>query len=225
MAQLPPPENSLKSLPLLHARSLYKRDSLVGGHVIMLGPSAENAAAAKAALSAFPGGMQIGGGITPSNAAEFIQAGASHVIVTSFAFRNGALDMAALQQLVDTVGRDRLVLDLSCRRRKRRRVDEEAPVEGAAATPVAEAAASVAVVAPSHTIYPSTSDSGRPHPPDAEEANGSDCEYAVVTDRWQRWTRVVVNPNNLAMLGQFCAEFLVHGVDVEGLRWVLPLSL
>ena len=95
---------------------LYSQDGLRGGHVIMLGPG--NEAAAKAALRAFPGGLQVGGGITPANAREYLDAGASHVIVTSYVFRDGCLDESRLAEMVAAVGRERLVLDLSCRRRE-----------------------------------------------------------------------------------------------------------
>jgi phosphoribosylformimino-5-aminoimidazole carboxamide ribotide isomerase len=94
---------------------LYKRDGLAGGHVIMLGPG--NEAEARAALAAFPGGLQIGGGINPDNARSWLDAGASHVIVTSWVFREGRVDWERLGELVQTVGRGRLVLDLSCRKR------------------------------------------------------------------------------------------------------------
>ena len=95
---------------------MYKRDSLDGGHVIMLGPGNEEAA--KAALGAYPGGLQVGGGITPANANAYLGAGASHVIVTSYVFREGRLDAERLAELVSAVGKERLVLDLSCRRRE-----------------------------------------------------------------------------------------------------------
>ncbi|KAL1516023.1 hypothetical protein AB1Y20_002636 [Prymnesium parvum] len=94
----------------------YRRDELDGGHVIMLGHGNEQAA--KAALRAFPGGMQVGGGINPTNAAEYLDAGASHVIVTSYVFREGKLDEERLAEMVAAVGKERLVLDLSCRRRE-----------------------------------------------------------------------------------------------------------
>lgn len=94
---------------------LYKRDGLPGGHVIMLGPGNEEAA--KAALRAYPGGLQVGGGITPANAAGYLEAGASHIIVTSYVFRDGVLDEGRLAEVVAAVGRERLVLDLSCRRK------------------------------------------------------------------------------------------------------------
>jgi phosphoribosylformimino-5-aminoimidazole carboxamide ribotide isomerase len=81
----------------------------------MLGPGNEEAAVA--ALRAFPGGMQIGGGVTSDNARRYLDAGASHVIVTSYVFREGHIDRDRLNQMVKTVGKDRLVLDLSCRRR------------------------------------------------------------------------------------------------------------
>ncbi len=93
----------------------YRRDALTGGHVVMLGPG--NEMPARAALAAYPDGLQIGGGITSGNAAGWLASGASHVIVTSWVFREGRLDEERLRELVGIVGRDRLVLDLSCRRR------------------------------------------------------------------------------------------------------------
>ena len=139
---------------------MYRVDDLPGGHVIMLGPG--NEAAAISALGAYPGGLQVGGGISPENSARYLEAGASHVIVTSWVFNGGRLDEARLEEMVRVVGRDRLVLDLSCRRR---------------------------------------GDS-----------------YLVVTNRWQRFTELVVDQNSLRKLAEFCDEFLVHGVDVEGKR-------
>jgi phosphoribosylformimino-5-aminoimidazole carboxamide ribotide isomerase len=94
---------------------LYRRDGLAGGHVIMLGPG--NEAEARAALAAFPGGLQIGGGVNPQNARGWLDAGASHVIVTSWVFREGSVDWERLGELVKTAGKNRLVLDLSCRKR------------------------------------------------------------------------------------------------------------
>ena len=93
---------------------LYKKDGIKGGHVIMLGKG--NESAAKDALSAYPGGMQVGGGINAQNALEYIQAGASHVIVTSWIFPDGKLDRSRLDELVKTVGKEHLILDLSCKR-------------------------------------------------------------------------------------------------------------
>lgn len=93
---------------------LYKKDGIRGGHVIMLGKG--NVDAAKAALAAYPGGLQVGGGITADNALEYLDAGASHVIVTSWIFPEGKLDRERLERLSKTVGRNRLVLDLSCKR-------------------------------------------------------------------------------------------------------------
>lgn len=94
---------------------LYRGDQLRGGHVIQLGPG--NEAAARAALAAYPGGLHLGGGVTADNAPDWLAAGASHVIVTSWVFRDGHLDADRLQRLVQTIGRERLVLDLSCRKR------------------------------------------------------------------------------------------------------------
>jgi phosphoribosylformimino-5-aminoimidazole carboxamide ribotide isomerase len=138
---------------------LYRRDDLRGGHVIMLG--AGNETEARAALKTFPGGLQIGGGINSENARGWLDVGASHVIVTSWVFREGRVDWARLDELVKTIGKEKLVLDLSCRKR------------------------------------------------------GDD--YFVVTDRWQKFTELVVSAETLKKFSNFCAEFLIHAVDVEGL--------
>jgi phosphoribosylformimino-5-aminoimidazole carboxamide ribotide isomerase len=93
----------------------YRADGLTGGHLIKLGPG--NDAAAREALAAYPGGLQIGGGITAENAPGWLEAGASHVIVTSWLFDSeNKLSTSRLQQLTREVGRERIVLDLSCRR-------------------------------------------------------------------------------------------------------------
>jgi len=94
---------------------LYQRDGLRGGHVIQLG--AGNDAQARAALAAYPGGLHLGGGVNAQNAPAWLEAGASHVIVTSWVFREGRVDWARLDELVKLIGRRRLVLDLSCRKR------------------------------------------------------------------------------------------------------------
>jgi phosphoribosylformimino-5-aminoimidazole carboxamide ribotide isomerase len=138
---------------------LYRRDGLKGGHIIMLGPG--NEAEAHQALRAYPGGMQIGGGINAENAMTWLRAGASHVIVTSWIFRDGHAHWERAAKLKALIGRNRLVLDLSCRRRGE--------------------------------------------------------QYFVVTDRWQKWTELAINSETLVKLADYCAEFLVHAVDVEGL--------
>jgi phosphoribosylformimino-5-aminoimidazole carboxamide ribotide isomerase len=109
-----PRENFVSTLPPAHYAALYRKDDLRGGHVIMLGPG--NDTAAREALAAWPGGMQVGGGITPSNAAAWLDAGASEVIVTSWIFEaDGRFSEEKLAALVAAVGSERLVLDLSCR--------------------------------------------------------------------------------------------------------------
>lgn len=138
----------------------YRADRLPGGHIIALGPGNEEAALA--ALRAFPGGMQMGGGVNPENAGRYLDAGASHVIVTSYVFREGRVDTERLDNMVAAVGKERLVLDLSCRKR--------------------------------------------------------DGEYWVVTDRWQNFTAVKPDAATLEWLAEYCDEFLVHAVDVEGKR-------
>lgn len=149
--------------------SMYQADGLYGGHVIMLGADEGSRKAAMEATAAFPGGLHVGGGINASNAMDFIDAGASHVIVTSFVFRDGILDEERLQQLVKLVGKERLVLDLSCRAR--------------------------------------------------------DGQYWVVTDRWQKFSGLSVTPDTLNKLAHSCDEFLVHGVDVEGMKLGIDLEL
>jgi phosphoribosylformimino-5-aminoimidazole carboxamide ribotide isomerase len=94
---------------------MYKRDSLYGGHVIMLGPGNENAA--RKAFQAFPQGLQAGGGITPENAQYWLDQGAAAIIVTSYVFKKGRIFAERLKEMRDLVGRDRLVIDLSCRKR------------------------------------------------------------------------------------------------------------
>jgi phosphoribosylformimino-5-aminoimidazole carboxamide ribotide isomerase len=94
---------------------LYRKDNLRGGHVIMLGPG--NTDAARQALAAYPGGLQVGGGINCDNALEWLEAGASHVILTSYIFTGGELKQERLDKIFDMIGRGKLVLDLSCRLR------------------------------------------------------------------------------------------------------------
>ena len=149
--------------PAADYAKMYQRDRLLGGHVIMLGPGNEEAA--KSAVQAYPGGLQVGGGIDEANAKKWLDFGASHVIVTSYIFSDGQLHMERLQKLVDVCGgKHRLVLDLSCRRKP-------------------------------------------------EDAQG---DYYVVTNKWQSFTDFTVTPENLQSLANYCDEFLVHGVDVEG---------
>jgi phosphoribosylformimino-5-aminoimidazole carboxamide ribotide isomerase len=138
---------------------MYRRDGLAGGHVIMLGPG--NETEARAALAAYPAGLQIGGGVNLENAMDWLDAGASHVIVTSWVFQDGKVNWDRLEQLKQRIGSARLVLDLSCRKR--------------------------------------------------------DAQYYVVTDRWQKFTDLVLSKQTLEKFASSCAEFLIHAVDVEGL--------
>lgn len=151
--------NFVSDRPAAWYAGLYRQDGLKGGHVIMLGPG--NDSEARAALQAYPGGLQIGGGVNLGNAHAWLDAGASHVIVTSWVFRGGQVDWERFSQLVGAIGKQRLVLDLSCRLRG----------EG----------------------------------------------YFVVTDRWQKFTDLAINRESLEKLAAWCAEFLIHAVDVEGL--------
>ena len=159
--------NFVSDRPARWYADLYRRDNLRGGHVILLGPG--NESAAREALAAFPGGLHLGGGVNPDNARAWLDAGASHVIVTSWVFREGRLDWDRLKQLTAAIGRERLVLDLSCRRK--------------------------------------------------------DGDYYVVTDRWQKFTELKISPETLKQLSAWCAEFLVHAADVEGLCRGVDLEL
>ncbi|PIX49729.1 MAG: phosphoribosylformimino-5-aminoimidazole carboxamide ribotide isomerase [Armatimonadetes bacterium CG_4_8_14_3_um_filter_66_20] len=108
-------ENFVADRPAAAFARLYREDGLPGGHVILLGPGNEDEALS--ALRAYPGGLQVGGGLNPDNAQRFLDAGASHVIVTSYVFRAGRIDSDNLRRMVEAVSKERLVLDLSCRRR------------------------------------------------------------------------------------------------------------
>ena len=107
-----------KDKPASWYAELYKRDGLKGGHIIMLkGHENGNKEAAISALRAYPGGMQIGGVINLDNCTEFLDAGASHVIITSYAFKDGMINFYNLERLREKIGYKRIVLDLSCRRK------------------------------------------------------------------------------------------------------------
>ena len=127
-------ENFVSEKDAAYYANLYKKDGIKGG--------------------------QIGGGITAINADDYIRAGATHVIVTSFVFKDGRVNYGNLKSLVKAVGKEHIVLDLSCRKK--------------------------------------------------------DGQYYIVTDRWQKFTDEVVNLETLKKLSEYCDEFLVHGVDVEG---------
>lgn len=107
--------NFVSNRPAAWYADLYRRDALRGGHVIKLGPGDANDRAAREALAAYPGGLQLGGGVTAENARTWLDAGASQVIVTSFVFRDGLFREDNLRTLLAAVGRERLVLDMSCR--------------------------------------------------------------------------------------------------------------
>lgn len=160
-------ENFVSSHTSSYYAELFKKDQLTGGHVIMLGPN--NEAAAKEALQAYKGGLQIGGGITAENAMQYIEAGASHVIVTSYIFKDGQLNWDHLNKIVSVVGKERLVIDLSCK--------------------------------------------------------AKDGKWYVVTNQWKQFSDFEVNEQNIRHLEQYCDEFLVHAVDVEGKQSGIQQSL
>ncbi len=114
-------ENFVSDRDAAYFAGIYRGDSLFGGHVILLNPRGsafygEDKKQAFAALSAYPQGLQAGGGITAENAAEFLDAGASQVIVSSYVFSGGQIRYENLDRLVREIGKEHLVLDLSCRR-------------------------------------------------------------------------------------------------------------
>jgi phosphoribosylformimino-5-aminoimidazole carboxamide ribotide isomerase len=107
-------ENFVSPNDAAYFSRLYKRDRLTGGHIIKLGPG--NESEAEKALRTYPLGLQIGGGINSENCLSYLEMGASHVIVTSYVFSNGEINFDRLKELVRLVGKERLVLDLSCRK-------------------------------------------------------------------------------------------------------------
>ena len=158
-------ENFVAEQDAAYFAEFYKKDKIRGGHIILLNPSdssyyKETKRQALLALHTYPGGMQVGGGIHAENAKEFIEAGASHVIVTSYVFKDGRINYENLKRLSNLIGAEHLVLDLSCRKK--------------------------------------------------------DGRYYIVTDRWQKFTEEVVTPETLDKLAEYCSEYLIHAVDVEG---------
>ncbi|MDE7476373.1 MAG: phosphoribosylformimino-5-aminoimidazole carboxamide ribotide isomerase [Lachnospiraceae bacterium] len=144
---------------------LYRENGIKGGHIILLNPASSSyyeatKAQAMNALDAYPGGLQVGGGVNADNASGYLEAGASHVIVTSYVFQDGHINMEHLDKICRTVGKEHLVLDLSCRIK--------------------------------------------------------DNSYYIVTDRWQKFTDEKVDDRTLDRLMDYCDEFLIHAVDVEG---------
>lgn len=107
--------NFASDKPPSYYAEMYRRDNLTGGHIIMLGSGNEEAAID--ALAAWPGGMQIGGGITAANAVSWLDRGAAAVIVTSYVFKDGRVYEDRLRELAELIGADKLVIDLSCRLR------------------------------------------------------------------------------------------------------------
>ncbi|KAG8850407.1 Enzyme that catalyzes the fourth step in the histidine pathway [Serendipita sp. 411] len=95
--------------------TLYRENNLHGGHVIKLGPG--NDQAAEEALKAWPDGLHIGGGITLENCQKWLDLGAEKVIVTSYLFPSGRFSLERLQAVSQKTGKERLVVDVSCRRR------------------------------------------------------------------------------------------------------------
>lgn len=115
-------ENFVSEQDAAFYAKLYREYGIVNGHIILLNPASspfyeKTKEQALAALAAYPGGLQAGGGITPENAGQYLDAGASHVIVTSYVFRDGQIQYDKLNELVRRVGKKNLVLDLSARRK------------------------------------------------------------------------------------------------------------
>lgn len=115
-------ENFVSTQDAAFYANLYKNAGMKGGHVILLNSADSHYYEATRkqaffALKEYPGGLQLGGGVCPENAEEYLEAGASHVIVTSYVFKNGRISWGNLEKMAHTVGKDRLVLDLSCRKK------------------------------------------------------------------------------------------------------------
>ncbi len=158
-------ENFVSDVDASFYAALYRNRGLAGGHIILLnkyGTDEYEADKIQAglALKEYPGGFQLGGGITADNAVEMLKLGASHVIVTSYVFADGNINYDNLKKLNKAVGRERIVLDMSCRMR-----------------------------------------------------GGG---YYIVTDRWKNFTKQRLTEELLDSLSEYCDEYLVHAVDVEG---------
>lgn len=115
-------ENFVSTQDAAYFAGLYKKMGIKGGHIILLnGKDSPYYEATReqafAALRAYPGGLQAGGGITPENAGEYLENGASHVIVTSYVFKDGEINWERLKKLAGKVSKEKLVLDLSCRKK------------------------------------------------------------------------------------------------------------
>lgn len=115
-------ENYVSNLNGADYARMYRERNLPGGHVILLNPVGSeyyeaDRQQALAALKEYPGGLQVGGGVTAENAEAFLEAGASHVIVTSYVFSEGEIHLGRLEKLRKVVGKEHLVLDVSCRRK------------------------------------------------------------------------------------------------------------
>ncbi len=110
-----PEENFVSRYDAAYYAALFRQDQATGGHIIQLGADPRNQEAALHALAAWPGGLQLGGGVTDRNCLAYLRAGASHVIVTSYLFNGGTIHMDRLRGLVRQCGKQHLVLDLSCR--------------------------------------------------------------------------------------------------------------
>lgn len=159
-------ENFVSERDASYFARIFQRDGLKGGHVILLNPSSSpyfeaTREQAFQALETYPGALMIGGGVDDDNARFYLEKGASHVIVTSFVFRDGKIVRENIEKMKKAAGREHLVLDLSCRR--------------------------------------------------------FGDEYYIMTDRWQKRTDTPLTPGLLESLSQDCDEFLVHGIDAEGL--------
>lgn len=158
-------ENFVAEQDAAYYAGLYKKLGLTGGHIILLNDASSpyydmTKEQALMALEAFRGGMQVGGGITPKNAIGYLNEGATHVIVTSYVFNDGVINMDNLRMLHNKIGSEHIVLDLSCKKQ--------------------------------------------------------DGKYYVATNRWQKLTEVEVNEELFYNLKNYCDEFLIHAVDVEG---------
>ncbi len=158
-------ENYVSEKSAAYYAQLYRDNNLRGGHIILL--NAKDSPYYEAtreeafnALNAYPGGMQVGGGIHAGNAKEYIDAGASHIIVTSYLFEEGALSRDRMRKLMQTVGKEHVVFDLSCK-----------------------------------------------YTPQG---------YRIMTNRWQTDSGEFLTVELLEELEQYCDEFLIHAVNVEG---------
>lgn len=151
-------ENFISSKDSLYYSSLYKKDNLTGGHIIMLGDG--NQHQAEMAIKNFQNSFQIGGGIRLENASYWLSIGAQKVILNSAIFENQKISKNFLSDFQKKIGKEKITIDLSCKKKND--------------------------------------------------------DYFLSLNKWQTFSDIEVNENLFSFLAEYCSEFLIHAVDMEG---------